>query len=196
MRCPHYQSLSTTERPDQTELGYRRFRCRECQRGFNERTGTPFNRLQYPTDVVCLVVLWRLCYTLSLRDLAEMFLQRGLIFTHEAVRDWEAKLAPRVSDVLRKRRHGAVGKSWYVDETSIKVQGQWCDLYRAVDRHGHLIDARLSDTRGLGAAEAFFRSAWTVTGMAPGRITTDGHDAINRSHSRSAGTSIATSLVS
>lgn len=140
----------------------------------------PFNRLQYPTEVICLVVLWRLRYKLSLWDLAEMFLQRGLIFTHEAVRDWEAKLAPLLSDVLRKRRHGAVGQSWYVDETSIKVQGQWCDLYRAIDRNGHLIDARLSDTRDLAAAEVFFRSAWTVTGVAPDRITTDGHNAYPR----------------
>src|SRR5512134_250599 len=109
MRCPHGQSTSTTERPDQTESGYRRFRCRECQRGFNGRTGTPFNRLQYPTDVICPVVLWRLRYKLSLRDLAEMLLQRGLSFTHAAVRDWEAKLAPLWSDGLRKRRPGAVG---------------------------------------------------------------------------------------
>jgi transposase-like protein len=67
--------------------------------------------------VVCLVVLWRFRYKLSLRDLAEMFLQRGLSFTHEAVRDWEAKLAPCLSAVLRKRRYRVVGKSWYVDET-------------------------------------------------------------------------------
>jgi putative transposase len=180
MTCPHCESTATIERPDRTELGYRRFRCRDCQRGFNERTGTPFNRLQYPTDVVCLVVLWRLCYKLSLRDLAEMFLQRGLSFTHETVREWEAKLAPLVGDVLRKRRYGAVGKSCYVDETYIKVQRQWCYLYRAIDRHGHLIDVRLSDTRDLAAAEAFFRSAWTVTGVAPDRITTDGHDAYPR----------------
>jgi putative transposase len=180
MTCPHCESTATTERPERTELGYRRFRCRACQRGFNERTGTPYNRLQYPTDVVCLVVLWRFRYTLSLRDLAEMFLQRGIIFTHEAVRDWEAKLAPLLSDVLRKRRHGTAGKSWYVDETDLRVQGRWCYLYRAIDRDGHLIDARLSDTRDLTAAEAFFRSAWTVTGEMPDRITTDGHDAYPR----------------
>jgi putative transposase len=94
MSCPHCGSTATTERPDRTELGYRRFRCRHCHRGFNERTGTPYNRLQFPTDVVCLVILWRFRYKLSLRDLAEMFLQRGIVFTHEAVRDWEAKLAP------------------------------------------------------------------------------------------------------
>ena len=59
------------------------------------RTGTPFNRLQYPSDVGCLVVLWRLRYKLSLRDLAEMFLERGVVFIHEAVWDWEAQIAPR-----------------------------------------------------------------------------------------------------
>jgi putative transposase len=173
MPCPHCQSTAMTECPDRTELGYRRFRCRNCTRVFNERTGTPFNRLQYPTDVVCLVVLWRFRYKLSLRDLAEIFLQRGISFTHEAVREWENKLAPLLSETLRKRRHGAVGQSWYVDETYVKVQGQWCYLYRAIDRDGNLVDVRLSDTRDLTAAEAFFRSAWTVTGVAPDRITTE-----------------------
>ena len=130
--------------------------------------------------MICLVILWRLRYKLSLRDLAEMFLQRGLTFTHEAVRDWDAKLAPLLSDALRKRRHGAVGASWYVAETYIRVQGRWCYLYRAIDREGHLIDARLSDTRDLAAAEAFLRSAWTVTGVTPDRITTDGYEAYPR----------------
>lgn len=93
MTCPYCQAVQMRERPERTELGYRRFRCCACQRECNERTGTPFNRLQYPSDVVCLVVLWRLCYKLSLRDLAEMFLERGFVFTHEAVRIWEVTLA-------------------------------------------------------------------------------------------------------
>jgi putative transposase len=55
----------TTTRPDRTALGYRRFRCRSCKRGFNERTGTPFNYLEYLTDLVCRVVLWRYRYMLG-----------------------------------------------------------------------------------------------------------------------------------
>jgi putative transposase len=109
-----------------------------------------------------------------------MFLQRGIVFTHEAVWEWESKLASLLSGTLRKRRYGAVGKSWYVDETYVKVQGEWQYLYRAIDRDGHLIDTWLSDRRNLEAAEAFFRSAWTVTGVTPDRITTDGHDAYPR----------------
>jgi putative transposase len=130
--------------------------------------------------VVCLAVLWRFRYKLSLRDLTEMFLQRGIVFTHEAVRAWESKLTPHLTEALRKQRHGKVGDSWYVDETYVRVQGQWRYLYRAIDRDGQLVDVRLSATRDLAAAEAFFRSAWTVTGVIPDRITTDGHDAYPR----------------
>ncbi len=64
-----------------------------------------------------LVVLWRLRYKLSLRDLAEMFLERGFEFTHEAVREWEARFAPLVADKLRAKRTGQAGRSWHVDET-------------------------------------------------------------------------------
>jgi putative transposase len=85
-------------------LGYRRFRCRACKRRFNERTGTSYNRLHYPTDVVSLVVLWRVRYKPSWRDLTEMFLQRGMILSHEAVRGWERQWAPLLSAALRKRR--------------------------------------------------------------------------------------------
>src|SRR5690349_13693367 len=91
MPCPHCQSASTTEQEGRTAHGYRRFRCRDCERRYNERTGTVLNRVEVPSDIVFLVVFWRLRYKLSLRDLAEMFLLRGLGFTHEAVRDWEAK---------------------------------------------------------------------------------------------------------
>src|SRR2546430_15953740 len=114
MRCPHCESADTSERRERTELGYRRFRCRACHREFNERRGTRFNHLQYPTDVVCLVVLWRVRYKLSLRDLAEMFLARGMVFTHEAVREGEAQFAPLLSEALRKQRRGRIGRRWDV----------------------------------------------------------------------------------
>ena len=69
-----------TERPERTAQGYRRFRCRACGRQFNKRTGTALNRTQYPSDVIALVVLWRLRYKVSLRDLPEMFAVRGMAF--------------------------------------------------------------------------------------------------------------------
>ena len=70
MDCPHCHSSSTIERQGRTVHGFRRFRCRECGRRFNERTGTALNRVQVPFDIMFLVVFWRLRYKLSLRDLA------------------------------------------------------------------------------------------------------------------------------
>ena len=62
--------------------------------------------------MIALVVLWRLRYTLSLRDLAEMFLIRGFVYAYEAVRDWEAKLTPTLAEELRRSRKGKVGRCW------------------------------------------------------------------------------------
>jgi transposase-like protein len=76
MRCPVCGSTAVKERLERTAQGYRRFRCR-CGKQFNERSTGLLNRTQYPSNVIALVVLWRLRYKLSLRDLAEMFLIRG-----------------------------------------------------------------------------------------------------------------------
>src|SRR5215469_8946160 len=92
MRCAACRSTAVRHRSERTAQGYRRFRCGNCGKQFNERSAGLLNRAQYPSDVIALVVLWRLRYKLSLRDLAEMFLIRGLVFSYEAVRDWEAKL--------------------------------------------------------------------------------------------------------
>src|ERR687898_1674688 len=183
MRCVGCGSAVVTERPERTTQGYRRFRCRSCGKQFNERSAGVLNRAQYPSDVIALVVLWRLRYRLTLRDLAEMFLIRGIVFSYEAVREWEAKLAPVLIDELRQRRRGRSGagrRHWHVDETYLKVRGRWCYLYRAIDRDGNLIDTMLSEHRDMAAAQAFFRSAKSVTGIIPERVTTDGHGSYPR----------------
>ena len=180
MQCVKCGSEAVTERPERTAQGYRRFRCRRCGKQFNERTGGLLNRTQYPSDVIALVVLWRLRYKLSLRDLPEMFLVRGLVFSHEAVREWEAKLTRALAEDLRRRRRGKAGRSWYVDETSIKVRARWCYLYRAIDRYGKLVDVPFSDTRDMEAAQRSFAPPRTVAGVTPDQVTTDGHDAYPR----------------
>ena len=73
MRCVGCRSAAITQRPERTVHGYQRFRCRQCGKQFNERSGTLLNRAQHPSDVVALVVFWRLRHRLSLRDLPEMF---------------------------------------------------------------------------------------------------------------------------
>jgi putative transposase len=178
--CPNCAARATAEQPRRTTLGYRTYRCRLCRRTFNERTGTPYNHLQHPTDLVLLVVLWRLRYKLSLRDLAERFLARGFVFTHETVREWEARFAPLLTARLRARRRGQGGTRWHTDETYLRVDGRWCYLYRAIDRDGNLVEAVLSEKRDMAAAQRFFASALEVAGDAPEQVTTDGHDAYPR----------------
>ena len=120
MPCPSCRSTSTSEWSKKTHLGYRTFCCHACKHTFNERSGTPFNYLEFPTDIVLLVVLWRMRYKLSLRDLAEMFLERGFEFTHEAVREWEARFAPLMADkqtqgqsrALLARRRNLYPRRW------------------------------------------------------------------------------------
>jgi len=87
-----------TERPNHTAQGYRRIRCRQCGNHVNGRNGSLLNRTQYPSDVIALVVLWRLRSRLALRDLPEIFAVRGIVFSHEMVRDWEAKLTPVLAE--------------------------------------------------------------------------------------------------
>ena len=127
-----------------------------------------------PSDII---------YRLTLRDLSEIMLLRGFTVSHECIRQWEAKLRPVMGEALRKRRHGtgrSSGQSWYVDETYLKVNGCWCYLHRAVDRDGNLIDTMLSATRDMKAAQRFFRSARSVAGFVPDRVTTDGHNSYPR----------------
>ena len=117
MICPHCQSQRLQRRKRTTDLGYLLFRFADCGRKANERTGTPFNFLEFPTDIVFEIVLCRLRYKPSLRNLAEMFLLRGFQFTREAVRDWEARFAPQAQ---RKSRPPLVrGRNLYKGERQV-----------------------------------------------------------------------------
>jgi putative transposase len=82
MGCIRCGSSAVSERSERTAQGYRRFRCRTCSKQFNERSSGMLNRTQYPSDVIALMVLWRLRYKLSLRDLPEMVLIRGIVFSY------------------------------------------------------------------------------------------------------------------
>ncbi len=180
MTCPHCRSGATTQRKHRSALGYRRFSCRSCHRRYNERTGTPFNDLQFPTDIVLLSVLWRLRYKLGFRDVAELLGQRGYAVTHETIRAWEFQFAPLVSERLRARRRGQAGRSWYLDETYVKVGGTWRYLYRAIDRDGNLLDSMLSEQRDRAAARRFLRRLVDIAMRKPVRLTTDQHPAYGK----------------
>ena len=96
-------SASVAERPEITARRCWRFRCQACGRQFNERSAGLLNRTCLASDVIAFVVLCRLCYRLTLRDLSETLALRGIEVSYEAVRDWETTLLPAMGDALRER---------------------------------------------------------------------------------------------
>ena len=112
MHCVACGSAAVTERPELTAQRYRRFRCQDCGRQFNERSDGILNRASLPSDVIAFVVFCRLRYRLTPRDLSETTPSRGFTVSHESIRRWEAKLLPIMGEGLRKRRHGTGREVW------------------------------------------------------------------------------------
>ena len=117
-----------------------------------------FKRLHYPVDVIAQCIRWYLAYALSLRDLEEMMAERGILVDHSTLYRWIIRLTPLLSKAFRRYKR-AVGARWRMDETYIKVKGQWKYLYRAVDSAGQTIDFLLTAKRDAAAALRFFRKA-------------------------------------
>ena len=133
----------------------------------------------FDREVIILCVRWYLRFKLSLRDLVEMMSERGLSLAHTTIMRWVRHYTPEFEK--RWHRHAlAVGRSWRVDETYVKIKGEWRYLYRAVDRAGRTVDFRLSARRDVAAAKAFFRKAVKNHQRPPQTITLDGYAASHR----------------
>ncbi|MGG2065173.1 IS6 family transposase [Bacillus sp. S14(2024)] len=117
-----------------------------------------FKWKHYQPDIILLTVRWYLRYNISFRDLVEMLEERGFSIAHTTIMRWVHQYGPELDK--RVRRHlKKTNDSWRVDETYIKVKGQWMYLYRAVDSEGNTIDFYLSKTRDHKAAKRFFKKA-------------------------------------
>ena len=171
------------------------FLCKDCRRTYNERTGTSFNFIEVPTDIVFEVLLCRVRYKLSYRDVAEYFLLRGFEFTHETVRDWEARFLPHFTEQIREKRRGKVGNVWFVDETYVRVAGRWCYLYRGIDQDGNLVDVRLSATRDMAGTKAFFEKAREISEESPVQVFTDGLTSYPRAIDEELGEEVAHNVI-
>jgi IS6 family transposase len=94
-----------------------------------------FARFYFPPDVIVLAVRWYLRFNLSYRDLEELLAERGIEVDHTTVYRWVQRFTPLLADAARPSRH-TVGSRWQVDETYVRVAGQWRYVYRAVDQFG------------------------------------------------------------
>jgi transposase-like protein len=132
-----------------------------------------FKRRRFPVAIILLCVRWNCKYGISYRDLAEMMQERGVAVDPSTIVRWVQRYAPEIEKRVRQYQ-GPRSGSWRVDETYVRGGGRWKYLFRAVDKHGQLIDFMLSDRRNSRAAYRFLRKALkTVSDHPPSSITTD-----------------------
>jgi transposase-like protein len=137
-----------------------------------------FKGRHFDREIVVLCVRWYLSFKLSYRDLVAMMGERGLGLAHTTILRWVQHYTPEF-EKRWSRFARTVGGSWRMDETYIKVRGEWVYLYRAVDKAGKTVDFHLSRKRDVNAAKAFLRKAMqgqrTLT-----KITLDAYAASHR----------------
>jgi transposase-like protein len=126
----------------------------------------------FPPDVIVLAVRWYLRFGLSYHDVEELLTERGIQVDHVTVYRWVQRFTSLLTEAARPCRH-AVGDRWQVDETYIKVAGQWRYVYRAIDQFGQVIDVFVSPRRDAAAARQFFQRAIGTMRVAPVEVATD-----------------------
>jgi transposase, IS6 family len=116
-------------------------------------------------------VRWYLRYALSYRDVEELMQERGVMVDHTTIFRWVQRYAPELDKRCRPQLK-ATNDSYRVDETYIKINKQWHDLYRAVDSTGATLDFMLSASRDADAAERFFRKVLQASHVLTPRVIT------------------------
>ncbi|WP_280757895.1 IS6 family transposase [Polaromonas sp. CG_23.6] len=127
--------------------------------------------MRFPIDIILVCLRWYAAYPLSYRHLEEIMHERGVFVDHSSINRWAIRFLPLLEKVFRKHKR-AVGGSWRMDETYIKVNGVWKYLYRAVDKAGKTVDFLLTARRDKAAALRFFDKAMKANGV-PEKVTMD-----------------------
>jgi putative transposase len=130
-----------------------------------------FKGTHFPKDVILYAVYFYVRYAVSYRDLEDILAERGVKVDHATLNRWVISYSPALA-LEAKNRKRAVATSWRLDETDIKVKGEWVYLYRAVDKFGDTVDFMLSEKRDEAAATAFFRQAIDGNGF-PHKVVMD-----------------------
>jgi len=118
----------------------------------------------YPKSVILQAVYFKLRFSLSYRDVEELMRIRGVEVDHATIQRWVFKFTPLLDQNFRKRKRSP-GISWRMDETYIKVKGEWVYLYRAVDKEGNTVDFLLAKRRNKRAAQSFLIKAIEQNGV-------------------------------
>jgi len=151
-----------------------------------------FKGAHFPHDIILMGVRWYVAYPLSYRHVEELLEERGVPIDHATIQRWVVKYSPQLEEAFHRRKR-AVWVSWRMDETYIKVKGEWCYLYRAVDKQGQTIDFLLTEQRDQEAALRFLKKAIRRHGV-PEKITIDGsaaNEAAIKSYNEAHDTAVA-----
>ena len=134
-----------------------------------------FKGAHFPQDIILMGVRWYVAYPLSYRHVEELMEERGISVDHATIQRWVVKYSPQLEEAFHHRKR-PVRVSWRMDETYVKVKGEWRYLYRAVDKSGQTIDFLLMEERDAHAAKRFLTKAIRHHGV-PEKITIDGRAA-------------------
>lgn len=131
-----------------------------------------YKRHRFPPQIIAHAVWLYVRFNLSLREVEEMLLQRGIDTSYESVRRWVIKFGPLVARNLRQRQRRS-GDVWHLDEVVVSISGRKYWLWRAVDQHGVVLDEILQSKRDKRAAKRLLRHLIKRLGFIPKRIITD-----------------------
>jgi putative transposase len=130
-----------------------------------------FKGTHFPKDIILFAVFFYVRYGVSYRDLEEIMEERGVNVDHATLNRWVINYSSSIALAAQKQKR-PVATSWRMDETYIKVKGEWTYLYRAVDKFGDTIDFMLSKNRDEKAATDFFKQAINSNGF-PEKVVMD-----------------------
>src|SRR5919107_4510774 len=127
---------------------------------------------RFPPEVISHAIWLYFRFPLSLRMVEEMLAARGILVSHETVRQWARKFGQSFASQIR-RRLPAPGDKWHLDEVAISIAGRKHWLWRAVDQHGIVLDILVQSRRNAKAAKRLLRKLLKKQGIAPRVMITD-----------------------
>src|SRR5215207_5137713 len=135
-------------------------------------TKSPYAGYRFPGEVISHAVWLYFRFPLSLRMVEEMLAARGIVVSHETVRQWARKFGQAFANQIRRRLPGP-GDKWHLDEVCLMIRGKKHWLWRAVDQGGIVLDVLVQKRRDKRAAKRLLRKLLKRQTRVPRVMITD-----------------------
>jgi len=137
----------------------------------------PFRYFNSSPEVIRLVVMMYVKYPLSLRNVEDLLIERGIDIRHETVRFWWNRFGPMFAAEIKRKRSSHLRQHtqwrWHLDEVYVKINGEMHYLWRAVDHEGEVLESLATKTRDKAAALKLMKRLMKRYGK-PETVVTDG----------------------